>query len=71
MDVTKTVLRDPKYAKRMKMTFELFDFAESVMRQNLSRRHPEASKAELDARFRAWLHKTAYVASKAEPAGAP
>lgn len=30
----------------------------ALMRQNLKRRHPQASEAEIDERLNAWLYRT-------------
>lgn len=43
-------------ARRLKVTFDLQRFGISMMRQNLLRRHPGETEAEIDARLRAWLH---------------
>ena len=43
--------------ERLRATFDLYDLAEKVMRQNLRRRHPEASDAEIERRLISWLRK--------------
>ncbi len=42
---------------RLRATFDLYDLAEKVMRQNLRRRHPEAGDAEIERRLISWLRK--------------
>lgn len=42
---------------RMKMAFDLYETAEAIMRQNLRRRFPDASEAEIERRFVSWLHR--------------
>lgn len=37
------------------MTLDLFDLAERVMRQNLRRKYPGASPAQIEDRLREWL----------------
>jgi len=37
------------------MAFDLFDAAESLMRQNLRRRYPHADEAEIEKRIVDWL----------------
>lgn len=39
----------------MDMAFELFDFGDQVMMQNLRRRHPDESEEEIRERFQTWL----------------
>jgi Rv0078B-related antitoxin len=47
--------RDPAIMARMRMTFDLYETAEAMMRQNLRRRHPGASEAEIERLLVAWL----------------
>jgi predicted kinase len=42
---------------RLRATFDLYDLAEKVMRQNLRRRHPDASDADIERRLISWLRK--------------
>lgn len=42
--------------ERMCVTFELFDAGVALMRQNVRRRHPDASDAGLEERLTQWLH---------------
>jgi hypothetical protein len=42
-------------AERLAMAFDLYDAAESMMRQNLRRRHPEADDDEIERRLIEWL----------------
>jgi Rv0078B-related antitoxin len=44
-------------ARKLKTTFDLQRFGIAMMRQNLVRRHPGESDAEIDARLRAWLRR--------------
>ena len=46
--------RDPKILTQQ--IFDLYQTAKDLMRQNLRRRHPDASEAEIADRLRAWLH---------------
>ena len=50
-------IRDPAIIARMRMTFDLFEAAEAMMRQNLRRRHPEASEPEIERLVGAWLQE--------------
>ncbi|HEX3553235.1 MAG TPA: hypothetical protein VIA62_08400 [Thermoanaerobaculia bacterium] len=54
-------IRDPKVLTRARDTFDLCQFTEDLMRQNLRRRHPGASEAEIRQRFAAWVEKRQYV----------
>ena len=54
-------IRDPKFLARASDAFDLCQFTEDVMRQNLRRRHPQASEAEIRQRFAAWVEKWDYV----------
>lgn len=42
--------------ERMRLTFDLFEAAEQMMRLNLRRRHPEADEEEIERRLTEWLH---------------
>ena len=44
-------------ADKLQMAFELAEFAEAVQRQNLKRRHPEETAAEIERRLRRWRLK--------------
>lgn len=46
--------RDPKVLAQQ--VFDLYQTAKDLMRQNLRRRHPDASEEEIAQRLRAWLH---------------
>jgi hypothetical protein len=46
---------DPRVISRMRATFDLFDLAVKMQRQNLRRRHPDASPEEIACRLRGWL----------------
>ena len=40
---------------RMRDAFDLYEFSEEVMRQNLRRRNPEASEEAIEELFQQWL----------------
>lgn len=42
-------------ADRLRLALDLFAAGEAMMRQNLKRRHPEASDAEIEQHLTAWL----------------
>lgn len=44
-------------AARLRTALSLHDDGVALMRQNLCRRHPEASDAEIDALLNAWLRE--------------
>lgn len=48
-------IRDPEMMERMQTTFELFEAAVEIMRQNLRRRNPDAAEEEIDQGIREWL----------------
>lgn len=48
-------IRDPEIQKRMERAFDLYEFSDQLMRQNLRRRFPDADEEEIDRRFVAWL----------------
>ncbi len=54
-------IRDPKILARANDTFDLCQFTEDVMRQNLRRRHPHADESEIRQRFAAWAEKRPYI----------
>ena len=47
---------DAAAAARLRLAFELFEFGESMKREQLRREHPDESDAEIEARLVAWLH---------------
>jgi len=47
--------RDPELIARMRRFFELNEMAEAIMRQNLRRRYPDATPAEIEKHVLAWL----------------
>lgn len=47
-------IRDPDVLRRMQQTFDLCHAAEEIMRQNLRRRNPSASEAEIEEGLRRW-----------------
>lgn len=52
-----TPIRNPEVLARMKVTMELYQAAEEMMRQNLRRRHPQAGEEEIERRLLSWLRK--------------
>jgi len=52
MDQTRA---DDLATRRLALAFDLHDAAETIMRQNLRRRHPEADAAEIERRLTDWL----------------
>jgi hypothetical protein len=42
-------------AARFQTTLALFEMGETMLRQKLRRKHPEASAAEIEAHVREWL----------------
>jgi len=42
-------------AERLRLTLRLHDEGVRLMRQNLRRRHPEATDEEIERRLREWL----------------
>ena len=53
----KEPIRDPDVLNRMSLAMDLYAAAEEMMRQNLRRRHPRASSAEIETRLLSWLRK--------------
>lgn len=49
-----SALRD-EAAGRLRLAIDLFASGEALMRQNLRRRFPDASDAEIEQRLAAWL----------------
>jgi hypothetical protein len=50
-------IRDPAIMRRMEQAFDLYEFSDQLMRQNLRRRFPEADEAEIERRFVEWLRR--------------
>jgi hypothetical protein len=50
-------ISDPEDLARARATFELYELSEKIMRQNLRRRFPAESEAEIEARLVSWLRK--------------
>ncbi len=48
-------IRDPEITRRFLETMELFETALAIQRQNIRRRHPNLSEAEVDERVQEWL----------------
>ena len=59
-------IRDPKILARARAAFDLFDFADNIMRHNLRRRYPEASEEEIRRRFAAWAEKRPYISPSSD-----
>jgi hypothetical protein len=51
----KPVIRDPKVMARARATYDLYEVAVKMQRQNLRRRYPGASSQEISRRLREWL----------------
>ena len=52
-----TAIPEVTPAEALRAAFDLYEFGESLMRQNLRREHPGASDAEIELRIREWLLK--------------
>ena len=50
-------VRDPALMARMQTTFDLYEVAEAMMRQNLRRRFPQESEEQIELRIAAWLRE--------------
>jgi hypothetical protein len=50
-------IRDPEVLARMRIAFDLYEAAEEIMRQNLRRRHPEATEEEIERDLVSWLRE--------------
>lgn len=57
MDPIRQPLAHPLVAKRLEIVFDLYEFAEQGMKQNLRRRFPGEADAEIESRLLAWLQK--------------
>jgi len=51
------LIDDPKIVARAKETFELYELAEVMMRQNLRHRFPAESDEAIERRLISWLRK--------------
>lgn len=51
----KDPVHDAGIVERMQMTFELYEVAETMKRQNVRRRHPELSPAAVEEQVLEWL----------------
>lgn len=47
-------IRDPKFVTRMRVAFDLADFASQMKRQQFRRKNPGATEAELDRLMVQW-----------------
>ncbi len=54
---SKKFIRDPEFMKRMELTFDLYEAAEQMMRQNLIRRNPDATEEEILEGLQEWLRR--------------
>jgi hypothetical protein len=45
-----------RMSRRLRLAFKLHEEGVSLMRQNLRRRYPDETEAEISARLQAWLH---------------
>ena len=55
MKLYREPIRDPDIKRRFLETMELFETAVALQRQNLRRRYPGLSEAEVDDRLQEWL----------------
>jgi hypothetical protein len=44
-------------AERFRTTLALFELGETMLRQKLRRKHPQAADAEIEAHVREWLER--------------
>ncbi len=54
METLDQPIRDPEVLARAQTTFDLCDAADQIMRQNIRRRHPELTEAEVEDRLAEW-----------------
>ena len=54
-DDHRRVISDSKILERMRITFDLYQEAEDLQRQNLRRCNPDASEEEIEQGIREWL----------------
>jgi hypothetical protein len=54
MKIRKPPVTDPVLAERMRITFELCEAAEEMMRCTIRRRHPELTEDEVEERIIEW-----------------
>jgi hypothetical protein len=54
-------IRDPEVTERFKWALDLAETGILIMRQNLRRRYPRASEAEITDRLAAWLEKRQFT----------
>jgi hypothetical protein len=53
--IRKTAASGAEAAERLRLALDLFEAGELIMRQNLRRRFPAASAAEIEERLDRWL----------------
>jgi len=51
-----TNVADDDLARRLRVTFELFQAGVDMMRQKIRRENPTLAEAEVDRRLLVWLH---------------
>ena len=51
------LIRDPEVLRRMEITFDLFETALQMKRQNILRQNPAATEEEIQDGIREWLHR--------------
>lgn len=48
-------------AERLSIAFDLFEFGEDLMRQNLRRQHPSATPARIESLLLEWLQNRPFA----------
>jgi hypothetical protein len=59
------LIRNPRMIARFRLALDLSEAGILMMKQNLYRRHPEATEAEISSRLAAWVEKRPYVDPRA------
>ena len=57
MELLRRPIRDPDVIHRMRATFDLYETAQIMMRQNLRRRYPDLDDEEINRRLEAWRRR--------------
>jgi len=55
------LIRNPRMIARFRLALDLSEAGILMMKQNLYRRYPEATEAEISSRLAAWVEKRPYV----------
>jgi hypothetical protein len=55
------LIRNPRMIARFRLALDLSEAGILMMKQNLCRRHPGATEAEISSRLAAWVEKRPYV----------